>query len=90
VQYMVTPAPPLVADCAQVGNQYACTLTSSGAAHEGFAGLSIDGRVLTLGCYNAPVGSTSYTSSALRVIARIFSNGASLRLITYAIQYKTK
>jgi hypothetical protein len=44
---------------------------------EGYVTLSIDGRVLTLGCYNVPVGSPApYASAAQRVIARIFGNAS--------------
>jgi hypothetical protein len=59
----------------QSGNQMACTLTAHSAAHEGFASISADGKVLLVGCYNLPVGSTlTYQSSAQRVIARLFGN----------------
>jgi hypothetical protein len=58
-----------------LGNQYACTLTGYSLAREGFTQLSADGRVLTFGCYNAPLGTNTFTSSAQRVIARVFANG---------------
>jgi hypothetical protein len=58
-----------------IGNQAACTLTASAFAKEGFAARSADGAALVFGCYDAPVGTSGFQSTARRVIARIWANG---------------
>jgi hypothetical protein len=55
--------------------QRACTLTGCGWGVEGLLSTSLDGKVVLLACYDAPVGSSGpYSSSVDRVIARIFPN----------------
>jgi hypothetical protein len=57
------------------GANYPCTLTASAYAKEGFLTLSADRTTLLFGCYAAPPGTNGYSSTAPRVIARVYGSG---------------
>lgn len=66
-------APAAVVQLPQVlsGSNHPCT-ASGAASSDGYGGLTLVGNYLTFGCYGAPVGTTSVTSSPqMRVIARV-------------------
>jgi len=66
-------APAVVVSLPQVlnGSNHPCT-ASGAASSDGYGGLTLVGNYLTFGCYGAPVGTTSVTSSPqMRVIARV-------------------